>query len=357
MPYKTVAIALSSALVGAMLCAGAYTRWNDIEIQWLGTIGVLPLAVATGTLLFLAVNSRLAARSVEHTRATLDQSRRAEVATRFQKGVELLESPNIATRVGGIAVLRDVAIQAPEEYWPSVADVLVNLIESNTSAQIKAIDDARDGALEAQKLGTAASAIAPDFDMTGRDVVAAIEVLGFQDKRLKTALSQYDLVRPIEIIGAALVGIVLKDLDLRHIRWNAAFASHVTFSGCDLRATHLVMPTMQCSFGECDLAGATIKCLGSPWFPNKVYFSHCKALRSQLLMSEDILLQMHQMDLTGARIVGGHANVDFCWFFDDEPKLRVRTQTDIVNAVTLAPQGATVRGFKVYRPRPNKDVE
>ncbi|WDQ98171.1 hypothetical protein PSC71_13130 [Devosia sp. J2-20] len=353
MPHKTVAFTLLGTLAGAMLASAAHARWSDVEVQWLGTIGILPLLVATVTLIFLAVNSRYTARSVENTRATLDQARKAEVANRFQKGVELLESTNIATRVGGIAVLRDVAIQEPQGYWTSVADVLANLIESNSRAQISAFDDASRAWLEAENSGWKA----PDFGMTGRDVLAAIEVLGLQDKRLRQVILQRDLARPIEIIGAALVGIVLKDLDLRQIHWNGAFASHVTFSGCNLRDATLALPTIRCTFGECDLAGATIKCLGSPWIPNRVSFSRCRALRSQLIMSDDIILQMHQMDLTGARIVGGHANVDFCWFFEHEPSLSVRTQTDIANTVNLAPVGATPRGFKIYRAPPQKSAE
>src|SRR5690606_35815819 len=138
-------------------------------------------------LVFLGLNSRYTARSLDNTRLTLEHSRNAELGSRFQKGLELLQSTNTATRIGGIAVLRDVAAQAPMLYWDTVSTVLVSFVETGTRSLYDQIILAA-----SQPPVTADSELVvsgPQCGESGPDILVAIETLALKSTGLRTALA------------------------------------------------------------------------------------------------------------------------------------------------------------------------
>jgi uncharacterized protein YjbI with pentapeptide repeats len=92
-----------------------------VRNDWFGDQGIINTVVGTLTLcglLFAGWQAKL----------SHDANVMAEVATRFQKGAELLANSDPAVAISGIAIMRQVAEDAPTRYAVPVAQVLNNFI-------------------------------------------------------------------------------------------------------------------------------------------------------------------------------------------------------------------------------------
>lgn len=89
-----------------------------------GNAGILPFAATIVTIGLLAVGAAHALRTLDHTR-------RAEAATRFQKGAEMLGSDSLTTRIAGIYVISDVARDWPELYAGTALNTIAVLLMQN----------------------------------------------------------------------------------------------------------------------------------------------------------------------------------------------------------------------------------
>lgn len=111
-----VLTALVAAVATAMIITGLNARVPDLYRYFLGDLGILPFIVGVATLLMLIIGAR-------QTRESLMISQRSEMATRFQKGLELLGSASPTTRVGGIGLAVSVA-----ELDPSYRSAALNAL-------------------------------------------------------------------------------------------------------------------------------------------------------------------------------------------------------------------------------------
>jgi hypothetical protein len=97
---------------------------NDALETLIGTDGYLPFVVSVSTLLLLVLGAWYTARTFEH-------SQKAEVASRFQKGAEMLGSEQPTTRIAGLYVLRDIVLDWREQYLATVLNTVTSLISQN----------------------------------------------------------------------------------------------------------------------------------------------------------------------------------------------------------------------------------
>ncbi len=358
MPHQGVLAALVSAVVTAMVVSAMVGRWPDTPTLLLGNVGILPFLVAVATVIFLGINSRVAARGLANTQATLEQSRRAELATRFQKGLELLQSAHIATRVGGVVVLRDVAVAAPDQYWPAVQEVMINLIESG-SASIA--DEIKKQAPLAQNFRMRAL----PGPVTGRDVAQALDTIGLKDVALRKAVLASGLIRPLSISGIAVSGLVLRGLDLRHVRFNQAVFKQAGFHDCDLSDSIVAGKTIGLRMTRCNLVGAEIRLSGSGFKDTGLYMSLCDASGASIKNEPTGLasIRAEQCDVTDAEFFGQSIRLSLCWHIGGEPDVQepdyyngeIDHLIDVVDMVAGTPVSVE-NGFEVYRDALFEDI-
>lgn len=349
-PHKTVAAALIGAITGAMVAASAFSRWPDAQVALLGDIGWLPFLVAISTLVFLAINSRIAQKNLENTGASLLQAQRAEVATRFQKGLELLESSVVATRVGGIAVLRDVAVQAPEQYWHTVTTVLVHLIQHSTRDGYNSITSAErapDHALQ--------NVEPPHQTETGADVSSAMEVLGLKDVRLRDAVSRANVVETVYLDRIAFTHVTLADLDLRHVRILHSAFQRCSFVSCDLSGCVIDILNVGVLFRGCNMKGVMLSAQTSFW-EDSMRFLHCDLTHGHLITTGLTQHSFFECDVTDFVSVTALAAFGGCWYKTEAPDVRSPDKLtpyslldlDIDNVAGQDPIGVA-NGLAVYR--------
>lgn len=319
MRHQHIAFLLGGALVGAMLASSLYQRWPDAQTALLGNVGWLPFLVAVSTLIFLGLNSRIAHQGLENTQNSLRHAQRAELGTRYQKGLELLESNNIATRVGGIAVLRDVALAAPGQYWRSVSDVLINLIEAASEGLADKMDTAIKNATEDEE----SARHPPSFSQTPRDVVMALEVLGLKDRELRDTLHEGKHIRHLSLRRIALSKVRFYGLDMRHIHISEAYFSAAEFYTSDFRRANVSFTTMGATFELCTFDDAKVSLTGSPWWNDTVYLTRCVVTGATLsnLWQPLAQLKLTQCDVTRTEVKAPIVDCNGCWFFGDEPSI------------------------------------
>jgi hypothetical protein len=332
-------------------------RWPNTTSLLLGDVGILPLVAAIMTVVFLAINSRQTARSLDNTRQTLAQSQAAELANRFQKGLELLESEHIATKIGGIAVLRDVATQAPGLYWPPIVEVLVALVESST----KSLHDAHSEAMELA-FDDDEGREAPSYGSTEKDALKALEVLGLKDGALRKAIERSGSGMSIELRDVALIGIALRDLDLRNLRFENVIAQNLTLERSNLDGAMFDMHTIGLWINECSARRTRLRLGRTPWRDDDITIWHSD-LTGARLDGSGTPLQLQESSLESATIDASRLFARYCWYFQVSPHIETAPKRvyQLQNDIRLVerddpPVTVLSTGFKVMVEAPSDEI-
>lgn len=335
-----------------MLTSGAYTRWPDTQVALLGSVGWLPFGVAVATVVFLGLNSQISRKTLANTQASLDQARRAEVGNRFQKALELLESDSVATRVGGIAVLRDVAADAPNEYWPTVVQVLVHLIEASTNDRYDEVMETMDNY---NRYGGDHNDDPPEYAATQQDIVRALEVLGLKAPKLRAAVMNSATNEQIVIRRSALIGIELRHLVLTYIEFDGVYAQGLEFDACSCARMSGRLYGQYVEFTDCDLGGADLNFVTTPWSYDRVAFERCNLSRVRIHSRGATPFRIDRCNVDTARLAVEKLKMLASWWMDappDRPEDLPKRKDNVWDAVDVtgkAPMERTQTGFPVYR--------
>lgn len=305
-------------------------------------------------------NSAAALEAVENGRKSLEQARISELAGRFQKGLELLDKEGLATRIGGIHVLQDVAIAAPEQYADSVLRTLSSFMTRQCEEDWGILNDyftppADDGPP------------APDrdrerFHWTERQPPA----IGGSPDDLKSALRAFAAVIGSTDAGAApvrarrLTRLTLSDVgaidEMRLVGvdfdqcyfWNAVFLqsdfSESRFFGCRFD---------NCQIFECRFTNAQISLSGRATDArahDTLYLLRCDLTNASLATDS---VHMTECDLSDS-IVRAETQLDVsdCWHIGGRPHFHSRRNNSthvVVDASGLEPFGKTATGMPLYR--------
>ncbi len=253
------------------------------------------------------------------TRANEDQAQAAlknEISTRFQKGVELIANSHRATRIGGIFIVRDVAIEQPKLYARPAIDLLTTLATEQSADEIKIAQSK----LRRQKLTAAQLGALPRVH---RDVIEAIEAL--------TAI----IGKCPEHIDAKLSPIVLRNVYLNDGRIYEGSLATVTFDGCLINEfTFSDLDFSSAHFANCivgsleilDARGTGLELRRS--IPLKVGSSIALRGGEAVLMKAEenhqkpgVYINMSDARIDGAKIDMKIGSIGQCYFTDYAPEI------------------------------------
>jgi Pentapeptide repeats (8 copies) len=165
-----------------------------------------------------------ASKTTALTLRAIALSEQGQVAARYSNAIEQLGSDRLDVRIGGIYALERIARDSPRDH-PTVMEVLASFIKEHSEWLHDAIRDAQD--------------TGRDPGMTGRDLQAAITVLGRRDAKLTGAnladaiLTSADLTR-VHLAGADLADADLADADLTGAILTGAILTRAILTRADL---------------------------------------------------------------------------------------------------------------------------
>lgn len=235
------AVLLTGLVVGAIF--SVETAPADGPNPLFGSTGYLPFFLSVVTATLLTVGAWHAARTFQH-------SRRAEAATRFQKGAEMLGNDSTSTKIAGLYVLRDLARDWPSLYLATVLNTVVSFIAQNDRAYKDTL------AFFGGAGGT------PIPKRTDRSTVRALAVLaemnpgpaGSWPERANTQEGRL-LVQELSVNHVQRTGENYSGVDFRH-----TFIGKVYFIKCDLIGSAMSAHIFdELVFTRCDLAGARLE--------------------------------------------------------------------------------------------------
>jgi hypothetical protein len=185
---------------------------------------------AAGALVFTARNFTLSRRTFELTE-------QGQVTGRSTKAITQLGSKKLDVRIGGIYALEHIALDSPEDYHPTVMEVLAALIREHSRKPWSrpASDDSR----------------APGR-LTRPDVQAALRVIG----RRNVANDGW---WHIDLTGAVLPGALLFHTNMTQVRLVDADLTRASLTGAILAKANLTGADLTGAiFSGADLTGAVL---------------------------------------------------------------------------------------------------
>lgn len=369
MPHKIVATTLAGMIAGAMLVTAFDMRWPDVDIPWLGTIGVLPVAIALATVIFLAINSQIAQKGLANTAASLEQARKAEVATRYHKAADLLASDGQTARLGGIFLLKGVAMEEVDTYYLPALELLAAFAAERTHDIFEASEAANrtlklaDGEVDKKQL---ALDLVHAAKKTPYDAMVAVDVFG---KLRAWHLATYGEARASERVltldRVSLHGVTIRGGDFSGVHMRDCSFRFARFEGCDFSEADisgLFGPGNR--FVDCSVRRFTIDAKHPPQrrrFHPSVRFDQCDAVGIKADLSA-CRAWFRDCDLGGgARVRAQEADIANCWWEDAPPQMDFDDWDGAPFAIhQVVSEGTwsteTMRGFRVYQPASRQPV-
>jgi hypothetical protein len=362
-PFRgAIAVILIAGFVLTHLAIRANVPAFSKDIGALDTlVSVLTLLGATWAVWLLYVRTKHSDESVRLAQKTFENSEKAELAVRFAKAIELLDSENEATRVGGILMLRDVARGSPTAYYDTVREILAAFIERHCREDRMAFEqyvqppeNREDYQVTEEELYHWEEAVPPDIEVSNGEIIKAVEVFG---DPFHMATSDPRQSTPIK-------GLVLMRADLAGLR-----LSNVVFRDCYFIATR---------FETCDFVGSVFR--GA--LMGEINFIDCNLERFSLLARKkgerrnyvavsvwnsdagNATLNASQLSLHRSDVSGLHATADRwqerdCWYWQDAPAISQKgeeIQSTAFDRAGLEPTRRTERGMRMYA-RPTTKTE
>ena len=186
-------------------------------------------------------------------RADLRLAEESQITERYIRAIELIGSPEIATRLGGISSLEQIANQS-ESHRTAVIDILEGFVRShspwilhNTHQQMTSDENLRDQEVDSL----------PPLRVRALDVQAAVKVLGHfplaSSNSAGLELSNVDL-RGADLAKANLQDANLSDSNLQEANLSESILQGANLSQADLRRASLAGADLQ----RADLSGADL---------------------------------------------------------------------------------------------------
>jgi hypothetical protein len=314
-----------------------------------GAVATVSLFLLFRTLRETQRTADAALKDAESTRLSLALAAKAEIATRFQKGVELLESHSEATVLGGLTILRDVAREAAEDYWLAICDVLVAFIT----------DSCKDVRQQVEfHVSMESEENAFPVPSTRPRVKRALEILGLADLGLRAAVYKFTDRNRILIEGVALVNVRLAGLDLANVWFSDAYLLNGSFNDCILATA--TFHADQAVFRRCTILPKAIVTVNSitrleaqPQERRYIYFERCQ-MREATALTNGVQLECVNCDVTAARISSSYSiRLETSWYFGDAPTInaynRAITWLDVLDVSGAEPVQAYPDGWRDYR--------
>lgn len=172
---------------------------------------------------------------------TYAAAKRAEVATRFQKAVELISDSSETAAIGGLCILHEVAVEHHRRYLYSFATVVESFIHQNGYDQVRRVLEAPD--------------VEPmEWPRTKRSVIRALQWL-------------CRVPRPLRWWGTdehIVFGLYLHEVDIRQYDFsrisihyslaNSARFADCTFANCNLKLNVFdKVQFVRCNFFDCSI--------------------------------------------------------------------------------------------------------
>ncbi|WP_429930513.1 hypothetical protein [Agrobacterium vitis] len=220
-----------------------FTEWSNTSAgqqalsRWFGGKSLFDLVSSAVTMISAVVAGFLAFRSYE-------TNRRAAIANRYQKGVELLAASEDSSKLGGIELLSIAAAEAPKEYQVPVIRTLRQFLQERCSPKIRAI-----------LTEVPATEVAADTDFV---VMSSLSAIARTDIRHRWMLRQYD------DDGLPLYGICLDQMHFIHLnfsklRFVEAILGDVIFESCTFHETLMnIICTGEIVFKDCTFTNTEI---------------------------------------------------------------------------------------------------
>ena len=338
---------LAGVMLAGMILGVEWPEDTQSIAFWIGDAGILTTLTIGAGLAGLILNN-------SNSNKTLRQAQIAEIAGRFQRGVELLASGDVASRMGGIHILRDVASQAPQQYHYATIDTLSGFMATRTRPQYDAFYRC-EMALR-RKEEPVESDLVLAFRNTEADVVLAFRTIG--EMRLSVGASEEKTGRWSRRIRIERVLLCVVEVDFGDF-------SDVLFRGCIFAS---------CVFKSCNFAGALVNCR----LPYQNTFEDCDLRKANLdrntgdwKIDEELVLEL--CDLRDARVVIGtprlrvkrcrtNSKTDFSyyvpwfsqsWTDDDQPIIKAQFAAVPALKSSRSPgryDAPTSRGFRAFVP-------
>ena len=228
---------------------------------------------AAGALIFTAQNYRVARR-------TLEVAEQGQVTDRYTKAISQVGSKKMDVRIGGIYALEHIARDSPEDYYPTVMEVLAAFIREHSPEQWPRPE--------------------PDTDTvppreTRPDVQVALTVIGRRvscNDRLNAAID----LRGVKLFRADLTDAHLTGVDLEGAHLEGANLYDANLTGTRLSRAHL----SHAHLNEANLTGAEL--VGAKLIGADFYGAH---LNGAVLTGAQLMgANLSTADLTDAHLTG-----------------------------------------------------
>jgi hypothetical protein len=297
-PHFWLVMLLSGLVAGGMLASGAASRWDDPLATLYGEFGIVTVLTGVVTVFFLGYRAVVGHLALVNTQRSLEHTQRAEVATRFQKGMEMLANDHEATRIGGLYLLRDVATALPNVYWMSVVDSLLPFIRSGCKSQM----DMFNGFLNMLSRDEEPDESDAWLDTTPADVMVALRILGRGWPELRDATKRQD-TESWHLRGLVLANVQLRGLILDRMSFDGAVFQGVSLTDCTFNGCSMNIRTSKTRFVDCDLRDVEIFTRFVPFGVSDLNLTKCDLRGAEIDGNRVSELSIEECNLDGAKII------------------------------------------------------
>lgn len=303
-PHAWLLFAMLGALVGSAITTSVNSRWDDPLATLFGEFGVVTVVTGVITVFFLGYRAVVGHLALLNTQSALEHAQRAEIAVRYQKGMEMLSNEHESTRIGGLYLLRDVASALPDVYWASVSDSLFPFIRKNCAPLVEQFQRYRDLLNE----GGDPEEIEAWLDTTPPDVIIALKILGRGWEELRLATGHHNL-HGRHIRGLVLANVNIDEVDFEGASFDGAIFQAAKFHKCTFVKCHMTIHATNTKFDMCDLSHSEIYTNFVPFGPVNTEIMNCTIYNTEIDGSDLSEVSFRETDLSGANIF--HPNATY----------------------------------------------
>ena len=303
-PHAWFLFAMLGALVGSAITTSVNSRWGDPLATLFGEFGIVTVVTGIITVFFLGYRAVVGHLALLNTQSALEHAQRAEIAVRYQKGMEMLSNEHESTRIGGLYLLRDVASALPDVYWASVSDSLFPFIRKNCAPLLDQFQRYRD----LLDNGGDPEEVEAWLDTTPPDVIIALKILGRCWEELRIATAHHNLSGR-HIRGLVLANVNIDIADFEGASFDGAIFQAAKFHKCKFVGCQMNSRATNTKFDACDLSNSEIYTNSVPFGPGNTEIMNCEVSYTEIDGSDLSEVSFHQTDLSRANIL--HPNATY----------------------------------------------
>ena len=236
-------------------------------------------------------------------------------ADRFKTGAELLAATEEVVKVSGIIVLRELALEQPEQYGVIVADLLTDYVNTAGHEQWAAspnfANSGTNSEQPARRKYTRPPAYFKAFTSLGQLNASAT----VREQALRMHLD-----RRVEFYKTSLEGVNVRRRNYNDCIFFQVEFESAGFNHCELAGGRFVRCHFEgAAFFDCKMNGAIIRGVRSA-STGSIEFANCDLSQANFQLFT-YTVEIENCDLTGAKIIGHQADIDDCWARGTPPTL------------------------------------